>query len=160
MTATFAEPTAAPRALLKPLHITWKRLVDAGATCPRCGSTESNLAHAMAKLDVALRPLGIRPVLEKQAIDAASFRATPAESNRIWIAGKPIEDWLDAREGSSPCCDACGDLPCRTIEVDGQVHETIPEDLIVKAALLASSQLIGAAAARSASCGSSGCHCR
>jgi hypothetical protein len=146
--------------LLKPLHITWKRLVSEGATCPRCGSTEGNLTSAVTKLDAALRPLGVRPVLETQTIDAATYRATPSESSRIWIDGKPMEDWLGAREGNSPCCDVCGDTPCRTMEVDGRIYEAIPEELIVKAALLASSQMIGSGSAQPASsCCSSGCSC-
>ena len=48
-----------------------------------------------------------------------------------------MEEWLGARAGDSPCCEVCGDRPCRTMEVDGQTYEAIPEDLIVKAAILA-----------------------
>ncbi len=146
---------------MKPLPILWKRLVDKGETCPRCGSTQQNVASAVAKLASALRPLGIEPTLETQAIDDATFRATPAESNRIWIAGKPIEEWLGARAGSSPCCEVCGDLPCRTMELDGQTYEAIPEDLIVKAGIVAASRLVGPeVSAPASSCCSTGCGCR
>jgi hypothetical protein len=146
---------------MKSLPILWKRLVNEGATCPRCGSTQRNVASAVAKLASALRPLGIEPVLEMQAIDDASFRAAPSESNRIWIGGKPMEDWLGARAGSSPCCEVCGDLPCRTIELDGQTFEAIPEDLIVKAGIIAASRLLGPdTSACATACGSSGCGCR
>lgn len=146
---------------MKPLSILWKRLVDEGETCPRCGSTQQNLASAVAKLASALRPLGIEPVLETRAIDDATFRATPAESNRIWIGGKPMEEWLGARAGSSPCCEVCGDLPCRTMELGGQTFEAIPEDLIVKAGILAASRLVGPDTSASAtSCCSTGCGCR
>jgi Domain of unknown function (DUF2703) len=145
---------------MKPLPILWKRLVNEGETCPRCGSTQQNVMAAIAKLEPALRPLGIQPVLETQAIDDATFRAAPVESNRIWIGGKPMEEWLGASAGDSPCCEVCGDLPCRTMEVDGQTYEAIPEDLIVKAVIIAASRLLGpdAAAARS-SCCSTGCGC-
>ena len=129
---------------MKPLPILWKRLVNEGETCPRCGSTQRNLASAVAKLELALRPLGIEPVLETQAIGDAGFRAAAAESNRIWIGGKPMEEWIGARAGSSPCCEVCGDLPCRTIEVDGRSHEAISQELIVKAAVIAASRMIGA----------------
>ena len=84
---------------IKPLPILWKRLVDKGETCPRCGSTERNVAAAVAKLESALQPLGIHPVLETRAIDDATFRAAPVESNRIWIGGKPMEEWLGAQAG-------------------------------------------------------------
>lgn len=145
---------------MKTLPILWKRLVDEGETCPRCGSTQQSVTTAVAKLESALAPLGIRPVLETQAIDAAAFRIAPAESNRIWIGGKPMEEWLGARAGNSPCCEVCGDLPCRTMEVDGRTYEAIPEDLIVKAAMVAASRLVGAEAATApSSCCSTGCGC-
>lgn len=128
---------------MKPLPITWKRLVKEGETCKRCGSTYEQAVSALAKLEAALRPLGIQPVLEVLALDEPAFKAEPSESNRIWIAGKPMEEWLGASVGKSPCCSVCGDLPCRTLEVGGNTFETIPADLIVKAALIAASQMIG-----------------
>ena len=127
---------------MKALPILWKRLVDKGETCPRCGLTERNVSTAVDKLKSALQPLGIYPVLDTRAIDNATFRAAPAESSRIWIGGKPMEEWLGAQAGNSPCCEACGDLPCRTMALHGQSYEAIPEDLIIKAAMIAASQLI------------------
>ena len=94
---------------MKPLSIVWKRLVNEGETCPRCGSTHASVIAAVEKLEPALRPLGIEPVLETLVIDDATFHADPGESNRIWIAGKPLEEWLGARVGDSPCCTVCGD---------------------------------------------------
>ncbi len=144
---------------MKALPILWKRLVDIGETCPRCSLTERNVRAAVDKLESAMQPLGIYPVLETRAIDDATFREAPAESNRIWIGGKPMEEWLGAQAGDSPCCEVCGDLPCRTMELHGQTYEAIPEDLIVKAAMIAASQLIapGAATSASSSCSTSGC---
>jgi Domain of unknown function (DUF2703) len=127
---------------MKPLPITWKRLVKEGETCPRCGSTQQNLASAVAKLEPALRPLGIQPLLESVVIDDAAFRAAPSESNRIWIGGKPMEHWLGASIGESPCCTVCGGQSCRTMEVGGRTYETIPEALIVRAAMVAASAMI------------------
>ena len=128
---------------MRSLPILWKRLVKEGATCPRCGSTQENVVSAVKKLEAALQPLGIEPVLETLAIDEAGFQADPSESNRIWIAGKPLEEWLGARVGASKCCTVCGDLPCRTMEIGDSIHETIPEDLIVRAAMMAASGMIG-----------------
>jgi hypothetical protein len=146
---------------MKPLPITWKRLVKQGQTCQRCGSTQQNVVRAVTKLEAALHPLGIEPVLRTLTIDDESFRADPSESNRIWIAGKPMEEWLGAKVGKSPCCTVCGDLPCRTVEVDGSTFETIPEDLIVKATMIAASAMIGRAAspALESSCCSTNCNC-
>jgi len=146
---------------MQPLPIVWKRLVTEGETCPRCGSTQQNLAAAMTKLQAALGPLGIAPALETQTLDEAAFRAHPAESNRIWIGGKRMEEWLGARAGSSPCCEVCGDLPCRTMEVDGVSFEAIPEALIVKAGIIAASTLLGqgAGATESGCCAAGGRCC-
>jgi hypothetical protein len=64
--------------------------------------------------------LGVEPRLEIVEIDEASFGASPAGPNRIWIDGKPMEEWLDETLGS----------------------RTISERSIVKAALIASSDHI------------------
>jgi hypothetical protein len=93
-----------------------------------------------------LKPLDIEPVLEVREIDDRSFKSKPEESNRIWIAGRPMEEWLGAAIGSSRCCSVCGDTPCRTMEVEGAVFEDIPEAVILKAALIAASGAIGQAA--------------
>lgn len=125
------------------LPIIWQRLVSGGKTCQRCDATYQHLQRAVAKLRDVLKPLNIEPILDVREIDDRSFRNKPAESNRIWIAGKPVEEWLAASVGSSPCCSVCGDTPCRTMEVEGAVFEEIPEAVILRAALLAASGLIG-----------------
>lgn len=90
----------------------------------------------------ALRPLGIRPPLEERALDLVTFEGSPWESNRVWIAGRPLEDWLGATAGASQCCSVCGDNECRTLEVDGSTFEAVPERLIVKAGLAAAAWLL------------------
>lgn len=130
---------------MKPMPIVWKRLIKGGETCTRCGATGRELEAAVAKLAAALRPLGIDPVLERQEIDEAAFKANTSESNRVWIAGKPIEEWLGADVGMSRCCSVCGVSDCRTLEVGGRTYETIPEELFIKAGLMAASQMIASA---------------
>lgn len=128
---------------MKLLPIVWQGLVSPeGKTCDRCGATHREMERAIAKLQQSLRPLGIEPGLEIRELDEKSFKANPSESNRIWIAGKPMEEWLGASVGSSPCCSVCGTSPCRTVEVAGVTFETIPEELFLKAALVAASQLL------------------
>jgi hypothetical protein len=128
---------------VKSLPIVWQRLVDPkGQTCPRCGGTLDELDKAVATLEQSLLPLGIRPTLETTEIDSASFQRDPSQSNRIWIAGKPLEEWLGAQTSSSSCCSVCGDAECRTIELGREVFEVIPSELILKAALLAASQMV------------------
>ena len=128
----------------KSLLIVWQRLVDSsGQTCVRCEATFESIRRAVEKLEESLRPLDIEPVVEIIEIDIDSFKTDPIQSNRIWIAGKPIEEWLSANVSSSPCCTVCGDSECRTIELGGDVFETVPSDLILKAALIAAAQMVG-----------------
>lgn len=127
---------------MKPMQILWKRLIKGGETCTRCEDTGRELEAAVAKLAAALRPLEIEPVLEMQEIDEAEFKANTSESNRVWIAGKSIEEWLGADVGMSRCCSVCGDSNCRTLEVGGHTYETIPEEQFIKAGLMAASQMI------------------
>ena len=128
---------------MRDMPIVWQRLMSpAGETCVRCAGTEHEVERAVAVLSEALRPLGIRPLLNTREIDESAFRARPSESNRIWIAARPIEDWLAGTVASSPCCSVCGDAECRTLEVGGQVFETIPERLVVRAGLIAAAHLL------------------
>ena len=125
------------------LPIVWQRLVSSdGRTCDRCGGTHHELERAIAVLTEALRPLGIEPVLETRELDEKSFAENPSASNRIWILDKPLEEWLAGSVGSSQCCSVCGDSECRTVEVRGSTFEVIPEQLVVRAGLLAAAQLL------------------
>jgi hypothetical protein len=54
-----------------------------------------------------------------------------------------MEEWLGASVGSSRCCSVCGTSECRIVEVEETTFETIPETLSIRAALIASSQLLG-----------------
>ena len=67
---------------MTPLPILWKRLVDKGETCPRCGSTERNVVAAVAKLESGLQPLGICPVLRGLRRPALSHDGTPLSDLR------------------------------------------------------------------------------
>lgn len=128
---------------MKLLPIVWKRLVSReGKTCDRCDATHQEIQRAVSKLREVLRPLGIEPTLETRVIDTDSFKANPSESNRVWIAGKPMEEWLGANVGSSRCCSVCGESDCRTVEVSGTVFEAIPEKLFVRAGLAAAASLL------------------
>jgi hypothetical protein len=130
---------------MKPLPILWQRLVSSeGKTCDRCNATYLEMQRAVEKLKQSLQPLGIEPSLEIREMDERAFKASPSESNRIWIAGRPMEEWLGASVGSSPCCSVCGTSECRTVKVEGTTFETIPERLFLKAALVASAQLLSA----------------
>ncbi len=133
---------------VKMLAIKWQRLVYDGQTCPRCGSTEEYLQEAVSALKRSLTPLGIEVVLEKAELSLAEFKERPLDSNQIWINDRPLDDWLGGGVGRSPCCDVCGPSDCRTLDVGGRTFEAIPADLVVRAGLLAASQLLGEKADR------------
>lgn len=128
---------------MKTLHITWQRLVDdRGETCDRCGSTEAAVGEATRKLQRSFKEFGIDVCLEKKELSSSAFQKEPLESNRIWVAGKPLEKWLAATSGQSRCCSSCGDSDCRTLTVDGKTYEAVPAELIIRAGLLAGAELL------------------
>ena len=132
------------------LAIEWQRLIDAkGETCDRCGGTEKELRKAIAMLKRSLKPLGIKVALQKKSIGAEAVKDI-IDSNRILIAGKTLEFWLDAKVGSSACGSCCAKLgetvECRTTTVDEKTYEVIPAELIVKAGLKAASEVVTAPA--------------
>jgi len=131
-------------ATLDPLVIRWQRLVnDSGQTCDRCGATEQAVRQASRRLQQALRRFGVRVQVQTGALTPADFSRTPLESNRIWIAGVPLERWLGAAHGQSKCCSACGEANCRTLELNETRYEAVPAALIVQAGLLAAQRLLG-----------------
>jgi hypothetical protein len=134
---------------LNMLKIKWQRLVSDGQTCLRCSSTEEEIEKAVSVLRQSLTPLGIEVVLEKSELTVREFERNPLESNKIWINDRLLEDWIGGAVGQSPCCDVCGPSECRTVKVEGEIYETIPADLIIKAGLLAASELINAEASES-----------
>lgn len=130
------------------LTIRWQRLLDEkDQTCKRCGSTEQELQKAFQSLKESLAPLGIEVALEKKALDPATCAKDVTQSNRIWIGERALEDWLGGKVGKSACGFCCAELgdnvECRTVTVGGETYEAIPAQLIIKAGLLAASQLVG-----------------
>ncbi len=127
---------------MKTLKIQWHRLMADGQTCPRCGATGKEVEKACLSLEQSLAPLEIKVVLEKHELTPGAFQQDPSKSNRLLINGRLLEEWLGLKAGQSLCCGPCGDTECRTLETGGQVYETIPADLIIKAGLLAASKLL------------------
>ncbi|SEM63333.1 protein of unknown function [Syntrophus gentianae] len=127
---------------MKTLTIRWKRLVDGqDQTCPRCGATGETVRSAVDKLKKALAELGIEVLFKTETLDFPMFSQDSLQSNRIWIGEKPLEEWIGATVGQSPCCGVCGDSDCRTLSIGNNTYEEIPERLIVQAGLLAAAEL-------------------
>jgi hypothetical protein len=124
------------------LTIKWHRLVSGGGTCPRCGSTEEELEKAASTLKEALGGLNIKVILIKYELTLEEFKKNPGSSNRISFNDRLLEDLIGAKTGHSRCCDVCGGEECRTVEMGGKSHETIPAGLIIKAGLIAVSKML------------------
>ena len=128
---------------MKKLIIQWQRLLDdRDQTCPRCSETGETVQTGVAKLKGALAELGIEVELIQSALDFSTFFNNPLQSNSILINGKLLEEWLGGKTGKSKCCDVCGDSDCRTISFGENTFESIPENLVIKAGLLAAAELI------------------
>ena len=126
---------------MRTIRIVWQRLLSLqGQTCDRCAATELALQQAVETLQQVLAPLQMQVEFHLQALTLAQFNQDPLASNRIWIDEQPLETWLGASTGTSPCCSVCGDAACRTLECDQQSYEAIPPRLIIKAGLLAAAQ--------------------
>ncbi|OPY84074.1 MAG: hypothetical protein A4E72_02398 [Syntrophus sp. PtaU1.Bin208] len=127
---------------MKTIAICWKRLIDGqDRTCPRCDITGETVRSAADQLKKALSELGIEVILKTEALDFPMFSQDPLQSNRIWIGEKPLEEWVGASVGQSPCCDVCADSECRTLSIGDRTFEEIPERLIIQAGLLAAAEL-------------------
>lgn len=126
---------------MQTLVIVWQRLLSLqGQTCDRCAATELALQQAVETLQQVVAPLQMQVVLHRQALTLDQFNQDPGASNRIWVADKPLEEWLGASTGSSLCCSVCGNAACRTLECNHQSYEAIPPQLLIKAGLLAAAQ--------------------
>ncbi len=131
------------------LSVNWQRLVnEEGATCARCGGTQAELSAAIEMLRTSLRPLGIEIAYVESELTPDEFAADMVQSNRILLGDRTLEEWLGAEVGQSDCESCCpaieGSAECRTVSIDGNTYEVIPASLIVRAGLLAASQMLGA----------------
>lgn len=125
------------------LKIKWQRLVDdSGQTCNRCSCTGDEVQNAVELLQQSLALLGISVVADMMELSTDEFLQSTLESNRVWVAGKPIEDWLKAETAQSQCSGSCGDNVCRTITIGDQEFEVIPKELVLKAGLRAAAELV------------------
>lgn len=126
------------------LVILWQRLIVGDSTCERCGDTGNSVRQAASQLSEEFAPLGIAVRLEEKALPPFAV----SESNRVFFNGEPMEALLGATAGMShcqSCCDLMGDAAqgqtdCRTLIVDGQEHEALSEELIVRAGRIAAGQ--------------------
>lgn len=141
----------------KTLEITWQRYVDdTGGTCDRCALTEAEIEKAYRILRESFAPENIEVVMKQKMLSADAAAADITQSNRVWVGGRALEDWLGAEVGTSLCGGCCGDLvcgeakagrhgqaDCRTLIYENKVYEAVPADLIVRAGFMAASGMLG-----------------
>ena len=121
------------------MTIEWRHLAQEGATCVRCWDTGKTLAEVVKELSREWERSGVRIEFKETLLHAGEIR----ESNQILFNGRLLEDLIPgAKAGESSCASCCTmvgkDVACRTIEHDGIVYESIPEQLIRAAACRAS----------------------
>lgn len=130
---------------MKRLEILWQRVTVDGGTCQRCGDTGQSVRRMAETLRAELAPLDIEVVLTEKALPPFAVE----ESNRVFFNGRAVEDILGERHEVAvsmnhcqSCCDMLGgQTDCRTLCVDGQEHEALPEELLLRAGRLAASEL-------------------
>lgn len=111
--------------------------------CERCRMGPEEVRAAYKNLQTALAELEITVVLNEQTDDQGN--------DRIVINGKSLDKWLNGKLISRSCA-SCPSLEgagkkYNVLELDGTVYEVIPADLIIRASLLAASELfVGASA--------------
>ncbi|MHC4695217.1 MAG: DUF2703 domain-containing protein [Planctomycetota bacterium] len=144
------------------LTVKWQRLVDeTGNTCGRCSDTQREVRIASDILKRSLRPLNMHVVVEEMPMSPGTVAKDTSQSNRIFVDGRPLADWLGGKIGMSPCESCCPDLgpnvKCRTLTVDGNTHEAIPAALIVRAGLRAADVALAKRLPSKPCCAKGGC---
>jgi len=123
------------------LEIIWQRVSVGAETCERCGDTGDNVRRAVARLGEVLASRGIEVALTQKVLPPFAV----AESNRIFFDGAALEDLLGAEvvmNHCQSCCDLLGaQTDCRALRLEGREYEALPEELIVRAGLLAADRL-------------------
>lgn len=122
------------------LVIEWRHIGrDIENTCERCGAT------GRAVMDVVEQ---IRPILEEEGIavrvvETVLENEAITESNSILFNGVALEILIEGMEVTSTPCASCScitgqdDVECRAVEYNGERYESIPPELIARAALKA-----------------------
>ncbi len=119
---------------MKTVEIEWRRLVQDGATCERCGDTGALLEQLVERLNAECRPRGVAVKLETVALGSEHIE----ESNQIRIDGRLLEQLQPQIVVGQNDCPSCGDLlghtqDCPTIDVGDEIHEVPPAWLIRRA---------------------------
>ena len=119
---------------MKTVEIEWRRLVQDGATCVRCGDTGALLEELVKRLNTECRPRGVAVKLETVALGPGRI----AESNQVRIGGRLLEQLQPQIIIGQNDCSSCGELlghpqDYPTIGIGDEIHEVPPAWLIRQA---------------------------
>ena len=132
----------------KVLTIVWQHSPEKeGAKCENCLAKKEELKIAYESLRTSLPSLGIQVAMKEEKPVATACGVAMTKSCGIFIGGRPLETWLGAQIGKSACgsgkgCGADGSAQCVSMKLGGKTYTVVPADLIVKAGLMAASELI------------------
>ncbi len=129
------------------LEVLWQRVTVDAQTCERCGDTGGSVRRAVERLRQVLAPRGMAVALTEKTLPPFAV----AESNRVFLGGVALEQLLGAEvllNHCASCCELLGaQTDCRALRLEGRVYEALPEELIVRAGLLAAQALAANTAA-------------
>ena len=143
------QPVTDPGENSKVLTITWHNSPEKeGKKCDNCLVKKDEAKKAYESLKTSLSSLGIQVVMKEEKAKAAACGMVISSSCGVTIAGKPLESWLGAEAGKSGCgsgkgCGAGGASQCASLVLAGKTYTVVPADLIVRAGLIAASEMIG-----------------
>ncbi len=108
-----------------------------GKTCERCANSIEAASAAVEAVGTELAARGITVELETRHLD----RSEIADSNRVLVNGRPVEEWVGGTSVLSEC-PSCSEMLdavtcCRAVEVHGEAFESVPADAIVQATRIA-----------------------
>jgi len=109
------------------------RVVVDGETCERCGSTWEAAEAAVAEVAAELAAIGVAVDLVELPLPADAV----AESNRVYVAGRPAEEWLGGSVTSTDC-PSCGEMLgeptcCQAYEIGGVRSDALATEDIARA---------------------------
>jgi len=132
----------------KVLTIAWQHSPEKeGTKCEKCLAKKAEIQKAYESLKNSLPSLGIQVALTEEPVKTMSCGMVLSQSSKICIGGRMLEEWLGAELGPGTCGKGCtrapGEAQCVSLKLEGETYEVVPADLIVKAGLVAASDMLG-----------------
>jgi hypothetical protein len=107
--------------------------------CEACLTGPQEIRSACERLRSALALLNIKVMLDEQTVAAGE--------SVLLINGRGIEQWLGGKlvkRQCASCQNGNSDTKVYALELDGSVYEAISSDMIIRAGLLAASEIYAA----------------